>query len=78
MAPGGRGEERKVYLDEGWDGIRESSAGYSHHCRVEVGGESLNSSYPKTSGQEQTHPSSNGCLLEDHYLSLARNVAEVI
>ena len=25
-----------------------------------------------------THPSSNGCLLEDHYLLLARNVAEVI
>ena len=25
-----------------------------------------------------THPSSNGCLLEDHCLLLARNVAEVI
>ena len=34
MAPGGRGKERKVYLDEGWDGIRESSAGWSHHFRV--------------------------------------------
>ena len=27
VAPEGRGEERKVYLDEGWDGIQESSTG---------------------------------------------------
>ena len=26
VAPEGRGEERKVYLDKGWDGIQESSA----------------------------------------------------
>ena len=34
MATGGRGKERKVYLDERWDGIWESSVGWSHHYRV--------------------------------------------
>ena len=34
MAPEGRGEERKVYLDKGWDGIRENSAGRSRLCLV--------------------------------------------
>ena len=34
MAPEGRGEERKVYLDIGWDRIRESSAGRSLLCLV--------------------------------------------
>ena len=34
VAPEGRGEERKVYLDIGWDRIRESSAGRSLLCLV--------------------------------------------
>ena len=34
MAPVGRGEERKVYLDKGWDGIQESSAGRCRLCLV--------------------------------------------
>ena len=34
VAPEGRGEEREMYLDEGWDGIRESSAGWNHHFRA--------------------------------------------
>ena len=34
VAPEGRGEERKVYLDIGWDRIRESSAGRTRLCLV--------------------------------------------
>ena len=34
MAPEGRGEERKVYLDIGWDRIRESYAGRTCLCLV--------------------------------------------
>ena len=81
MAPGIRGEKRKGYVDEGWDGIRESSAGCSHPCRVTRKSRGQGKSeflLVKPSGQEQTHPSSNGCLLEDHCLLLASNVAEVI
>ena len=30
----GGGEEKKVYLDKGWEGIQESSAGRSRLCLV--------------------------------------------
>ena len=78
MAPEGRGEERKVCLNKGWD-RRALQGGTATAGRPESQGRRGKTEFllAEALGPGETHPSSNGCLLEVHSLLLARNVIEL-